>query len=76
MFPQNEGALDRMIRLVLGLAVGVAVFTVLSGVWQILAGIIAAILLMTAAVGFCPLYALLRLSTRRRGGHVTMTSGQ
>ena len=64
MFPQNEGALDRGIRLVLGIVVGVAVFTVLSGAWQIIAGIVAAILLVTAAVGFCPLYALLHLNTR------------
>ncbi len=66
MFPRNEGALDRAIRLALGVAVGVAVFTVLTGVWQIIAAVVAAILLLTAAVGFCPLYALLRISTRRR----------
>jgi hypothetical protein len=66
MFPQNEGALDRIIRCVAGLGLGIVVFTVLSGVWQIVAGVVAAILLVTALVGFCPLYALLRIDTRRR----------
>ncbi|HEX6819126.1 MAG TPA: DUF2892 domain-containing protein [Ktedonobacterales bacterium] len=63
MFPQNEGALDRVIRLVLGIGVGVAVFTALTGVWQIVAAIVAAILLLTAAIGFCPIYAVFRMST-------------
>ncbi len=66
MFPRNEGALDRAIRLALGIAAGVAVFTILTGFWQIIGAVVAAILLVTAAVGFCPIYALLHLSTRRR----------
>lgn len=66
MFPQNEGALDRVIRLVLGIGVGVAVFTVLTGVWQIVAAIVAAILLLTAVIGFCPIYAVFRISTRHK----------
>ncbi len=64
MFPQNESALDRVIRLVLGIVLGVLVFTSLTGVWQIVAAVVAAILLLTAAVGFCPLYALFRISTK------------
>ncbi len=67
MFPQNEGALDRVIRLVIGVALGALVFTSLTGVWQIVAAIVAAILLLTAAVGFCPLYALFRVSTKSTG---------
>ncbi len=66
MFALNEGALDRIIRFVAGVGIGVAVFTVLTGVWQIVAAVVAAILLLTAIVGFCPLYALLRISTRGR----------
>lgn len=67
MFSLNEGMIDRAVRSVLGIGLGVATFTALTGAgaWQIVAGIVAAILLVTGVVGFCPLYALLRISTRR-----------
>lgn len=65
MLHTNESVLDRSIRLVLGIAlVGVAV-TVLTGFWQIMAAVVAAILVLTGTVGFCPLYALLGITTRR-----------
>lgn len=66
MFPQNEGVLDRIMRFAIGAILGVLVFTTLTGVWQIVVAIVAAILLVTGLVGFCPLYALLRLDTRGR----------
>lgn len=64
MLPQNESALDRVIRLVIGAALVVGVVTAFTGVAQIVAGVVAAILLLTGAVGFCPLYALLRINTK------------
>ncbi len=64
MLPQNESALDRVIRLVIGIGLGILVFTSLTGVWQIIAAVVAAVMLLTAAVGFCPLYALFRISTK------------
>jgi hypothetical protein len=70
MFPQNEGALDRIIRVVAGVGLGIVVFMLLTGVWQIVAGVVAAILLVTGLVGFCPLYALLRIDTRSRAARV------
>ncbi|HEX9037145.1 MAG TPA: DUF2892 domain-containing protein [Ktedonobacterales bacterium] len=64
MIPQNEGALDRVLRFVVGAVFAVLVFTTFTGVWQIVVGVVAAILLVTAVVGFCPLYALFRLNTK------------
>jgi Protein of unknown function (DUF2892) len=64
VFPQNEGALDRIIRFVAGVGLGIVVLTALTGVWQIVAGAVAAILLVTGLVGFCPLYGLLHIDTR------------
>lgn len=64
MFPQNVSALDRVIRLVVGIALGALVFTSLAGVWQIVVAVVAAVFLLTAAVGFCPIYALLHISTK------------
>jgi hypothetical protein len=65
MFHLNEGILDRGIRLVLGLVLVGFLFTVLTGVWQIIAAVVAAILLLTSIVGFCPLYGLFGINTRR-----------
>jgi hypothetical protein len=70
---RNVGTADRLIRaFVLAPAAivwaGVAGWT---GVWAIVALAIAAVMLATAAVGFCPLYALLGFDTtgRRRAVH-------
>lgn len=71
MFAQNEGAVDRALRVIAGLGLGIAVFTLLTGAWQIVAAVVAAILLLTGVVGFCPLYALLRINTRGRAASAT-----
>lgn len=64
MFTQNMSALDRTIRAIIGLALVVGMFTFITGAWLWVVGIIAAILLVTATVGFCPLYALLHIRTK------------
>ncbi len=64
MFTVNEGALDRIVRVGLGLALLLVALLALSGVWQLVAGGAGLILLITGAVGFCPLYSILRVSTR------------
>ena len=60
----NEGPIDRAIRIVLGialLAAGAAgLVTAPIAYVTTLVGVIA---LVTGVVGFCPLYAILRLST-------------
>ncbi len=66
MFPQNEGGLDRIIRFIIGAILGVGVFTFLGGslVLQIIGGVLAVILLVTAVIGFCPLYFPFHINTR------------
>ena len=59
----NEGSLDRGIRAVVGALALIAGFTMLSGVWQIVAGVVGLVLLVTAAIGICPLYSVLRINT-------------
>jgi hypothetical protein len=60
--PKNEGALDRIIRAILGVGAGIgAIFT--TGALQITLGIISAALIITAITGFCGLYALLGINT-------------
>jgi hypothetical protein len=64
---RNMGLADRIIRIVLAAAVAALYFThVLSGTAAIVLGAIGAIFLVTGIVGVCPLYMLLRLSTKSR----------
>lgn len=62
----NESTPDRIIRIVIGLALfALAIAGIVSGPLAMLAGVVAAILLVTGIIGFCPLYAILRISTKR-----------
>ncbi|MDR3544384.1 MAG: DUF2892 domain-containing protein [Candidatus Limnocylindrales bacterium] len=63
----NEAPLDRVVRVVLGIALGaVAVGGAVSGPLLYVVALVAAIALVTGIVGFCPLYALLRVSTKSK----------
>ena len=62
----NESTLDRVIRVVLGVIIGLLVaFKVVVGGLAIALGIVAALAIVTGLVGFCAIYALLGLSTHR-----------
>lgn len=64
---KNMGTLDRIIRLVIAAAVAVLYFTGnLSGLAAIILGILAIIFVVTSFVGFCPLYLLFGLTTRKQ----------
>ena len=61
---RNESNLDRMIRVavaVIAIVAGVAVGS--SSLLGIVLFVVAAVMLVTAAVGFCPLYRLLGIRT-------------
>lgn len=63
----NEGTLDRAIRVVLGvILVALALFGGVAAPLLYVVWAVAAIALVTGVVGFCPLYALFRFSTRAR----------
>jgi hypothetical protein len=63
----NMAILDRILRVVLVALVAVLFFTgVLSPVAAIILGILSVVFLVTAFVGFCPLYRLLGISTKRK----------
>ena len=55
----NEGALDRTLRVIVGIALIALTLTGTIGAW----GWIGIVPLATGAVGLCPLYSLLRVST-------------
>lgn len=55
----NEGGLDRLLRVIVGIAILSLVFVGPQTPWAWL-GLVP---LLTGIVGFCPLYAVLRLNT-------------
>src|SRR5579862_7075567 len=59
IFPANEGTLDRVMRVILGLVLISIVFVGPKTLW----GWLGAIPLLTGTLGNCPLYRLLGLST-------------
>jgi hypothetical protein len=62
----NESPLDRIIRIVVGLGLaGLAIAGLVTAPIAYAVWLVAAILLVTGIVGFCPLYALLGVSTKR-----------
>ena len=64
---KNMGIIDRILRAALAIVVAVLIATGnLAGTAAIILGIFAGIFLTTSLVGFCPLYAPFRLSTKRR----------
>lgn len=63
----NISGADRIIRLVIAVAAVIGALAVgASSVLGIILFVVAAIMLVTAAVGFCPLYRLFGLSTKKK----------
>lgn len=60
---KNESLLDRGIRVVIAAVAVVLGVYVLSGVWSVVAFIIAAAMVVTAIVGICPLYKVFGANT-------------
>jgi len=57
---KNVGSLDKNIRLVIGIVLIIAGF--FSSLWLGLVGII---LIVTAIMNFCPIWAALKISTKK-----------
>jgi disulfide bond formation protein DsbB len=64
----NVGGMDRTARFIVGVVlVLVAALAPLDMVWRIVAGVVAAVALVTGAVQFCPANALLGIDTYKGG---------
>ncbi len=63
---QNVGTMDRGIRIIVGIALlALALVTPIATPFLYVVWLVAAIALVTGIVGFCPLYAVIGLSTAR-----------
>ncbi len=58
---------DRIVRILLSIAIVILYFSgVLSGTLAIIALVVAIVFTLTSLIGFCPLYALLGISTKKK----------
>jgi len=64
----NESNADRIGRVVVGVLLLIAGFGFLNGALAIIAIVVGAILTLTGAVGFCPIYAIFKTGTRKLTG--------
>ena len=63
----NMGVVDRVIRLLIVVAIAILYFTnVISGTLALILGILAVVFLLTSLLGFCPLYLPFGISTRKK----------
>ena len=61
---RNIGSIDKFVRALVAVVIGILYFTdQIAGTAAIILGIFAIVLLLTSALGFCPLYWPLKLST-------------
>jgi len=61
---KNMGTVDKIIRILLAIVVIVLYLNgSITGVVAIILGIVAFVFIATSLIGFCPLYAVLKIST-------------
>jgi hypothetical protein len=64
---KNMGTIDKVIRILAAVVVVVLYFTnVISGTLAIILLALSAVLILTSAIGVCPLYIPLGLSTKKK----------
>jgi hypothetical protein len=62
----NEARWDRVIRVLAALALGYAAWVTWLGTISIVSLVIGATALITGLAGWCPAYAIFRISTRKK----------
>lgn len=64
---KNTHTVDRMIRVAVGIAAFTGAFAIGGGILSILLGVVGFLLFGTAAISFCPFYAVVGFSTLALG---------
>jgi hypothetical protein len=66
MIKMNEANWERIVRVVLGIVLlYLGLGGVVAGTLGVVLDVLGAVLVLTGLVGFCPLYALLKFSTKK-----------
>ncbi|MFO8148378.1 MAG: DUF2892 domain-containing protein [Gillisia sp.] len=64
---KNMGKADRILRIFLAVVIAILYFTdSISGTAAIILLILASIFILTSFIGFCPLYAPFKISTKKK----------
>ena len=64
---KNVNSIDKVIRILLAIVFGILILTnQVAGTFAIVLGIFAVVLLLTSFLSFCPIYALLNISTLKK----------
>ena len=61
----NEANWDRIARVILGIALILVPILFTQETYGVILGIVGLILLVTGVIGFCPLYTLLNIRTKK-----------
>lgn len=63
----NMGKLDRIIRLIIAfIIIGLYFTDIISGTFGVVLLVVSGIFVFTSSVGFCPLYALFKITTCKK----------
>lgn len=63
----NIGSVDKKVRIGVAALIVILYFLgIIKGTWAIILGIFAAIMLVTAYMNFCPIWAALGVNTRKK----------
>ena len=61
---KNAGTIDRVVRVVIGIVLLYAVATgMVQGIVMYVAGLLGIMMLITAALAYCPLYPVMKMDT-------------
>lgn len=61
---KNAGTIDRIVRVIIGIVLLYAVATGMAqGIVMYVAGLLGIMMLVTAALAYCPLYPVLKINT-------------
>ncbi|MBP1683279.1 MAG: hypothetical protein H6Q27_843 [Ignavibacteriaceae bacterium] len=64
---KNVNSIDKVIRILLAVVLGVLILTnQVTGTLAIIFGVLAVVLLLTSFLSFCPIYALLNISSLKK----------
>jgi Na+(H+)/acetate symporter ActP len=64
---KNMGSIDRTIRVIAAIVVGILYFTgQITGITAVILGIVAIVFVLTSFISVCPLYITLKLSTLKK----------